>query len=63
MKKTDLFEIRENQTLNIGLKVFLSDKIYASHLLKLHFGLSMTWSEGPSLLGAEMSRNPWTGVV
>ena len=40
--KTDLLEIRENQTLNIGLKLFLSAKIYVSHLFKLHFGLSMT---------------------
>ena len=40
MKKTDLLEIRVNQTINIGLKVFLSDKIYESHLFKLHFGLS-----------------------
>ena len=38
--KTDLFEIRENQTLNIAFKLFLSDKIYVSHLFKLHFGLS-----------------------
>ena len=30
--KTHLLEIRENQTLNIGLKLFLSDKIYVSHL-------------------------------
>ena len=42
--KTDLLEIRENRTLNIGLKLFLSDKIYVSHLFKLHFGLSMTWT-------------------
>ena len=40
--KTDLLEICENQTLNIGLKLFLSDKIYVSHLFKLQFGLSLT---------------------
>ena len=34
------FRKRENQTLNIGSKLFLSDKIYVSHLFKLHFGLS-----------------------
>ena len=44
MRKTDLLEIRENQTLNIGLKLFLTDKIYVSHLFKLHLGLSMTWT-------------------
>ena len=43
--KTDLLEIRENQTLNIGLKLFLLDKLYVSHLFKLHFGLSMTWTD------------------
>ena len=35
--KTDLIEIRENQTLNIGFKLFLSDKIYVSHLFLATF--------------------------
>ena len=38
--KTDVLEISENQTLNIGLKLFLSDKINVSHLFMLYFGLS-----------------------
>ena len=43
--KTDLLEIRENQTLNIGFKLFLSDKIYVHHLFKLHFlDCKVTWS-------------------
>ena len=42
--KTDVLEIREKQTLNIGIKLFLSHKIYVSHLFLLHFGLSMTWT-------------------
>ena len=54
--KTDLLEICENQTLNIGLKLFLLDKLYLSHLFKLHFGLSMTWTDSKMIWLRERER-------
>ena len=54
--KTDLLEICENQTLNIGLKLFLLDKLYISHLFKLHFGLSMTWTDSKMIWLRERER-------
>ena len=57
--KTDLLEIRESRTLNIGLKLFLLDKICVNHLLKLHFlDCKVTWTASVMSL-RERERERW----